>query len=249
MTNIPEDDYEEAASGTTLTRASPTQIAALQDLGVAAAQIQAAHPRGGGEPLLRMDKGTAAWVVGIDAEPLDEGTILAVNPLACQHGFVCWNRDPKAKGSKKLGEYMGPITKPKMDPTDLPDMAGGEWSDQIALSLRVVGGEDDGMQVTFKANSMGGIECCVDLIGKIGDRARSGSTEVVPHVELTHTSYQHPAYGTIHKPVLKIVRWTDLNGKISKPGPSRVPPAPADPAAAAATASPASEPVRRRRSA
>jgi hypothetical protein len=239
----PEDDAP-FETGTAIAAASPMQLAALQDLGVAAAQIQAAHPRGGGEPLLRMMKGDGTWVLGIDAEPIEEGSLWAVNPLQCAHGYIAWSRDPKA-ATKKVGEIMVPINKPKPDRLNLPEVgATAEWTDQLSLVLRCVSGEDEGTQAQFKSNSLGGVEACVDLIAKIGERARNRSTEVVPVVTLTHTSYQHPSYGLIHKPILKMVRWTDINGETLTSVAPRGTPEPA----IAAQASKAGEPVRRRRS-
>jgi hypothetical protein len=206
-----EDEYDDrdASTGRTVAEASEKQLAALRALGDAAAALVAANPRGGGDPLMRMLKSSGAWVYGQDSVQVDENSIWAINPFGIQHGSVAWNADPKAT-IRKLGEIMTPITSPKPNPNTFSDV-GGNWTDQLSMSMRCVAGEDEGVQVNFKTNALGGIEAILDIVAKIGERARSGTREIVPIVQLSHTTYQHPSYGKIYKPVLKIVRWTTMD--------------------------------------
>jgi hypothetical protein len=245
-----------SGNGRAIAPLSPNQIAALDQLATAGAAVVASHPQAGGELLLRMQKGDGMWVYGQGDTEVQPGSQWAVNPFQCAHGYICWAVDPKA-ATKKLGEAMVPITAPKADPTSLPPISGGSWSEQIGLSVLCMTGEDKGINLTYKSNAQGGMERAVKLIAAIVERARARNPEFVPIVTLESDFYQHKTYGKIFKPIFNIRRWTTLDspdGGTETAAASEPPPAkpkgrppvgeaaqPAEPQAAPG------EPVRKRR--
>lgn len=251
------------AESTALTPLTPSQIASFDQLATAGAAVVASHPKGGGDMLLRMQKGDGIWVYGQGDTEVQPGSQWAINPFQCAHGYICWAVDPKA-AIKKLGEQMVPITAPKADPNSLPPIAGGAWSEQIGLSLLCMTGEDKGITLTYKSNAQGGIERAVATIAAIVERAQARNPEIVPIVTLESDFYNHSSWGKIFKPIFNIRRWTTLNDPDGGTKTAAAEPAPTKPkgrppvqeAAAGAPASPApapeapvGEPVRRRRAA
>ena len=210
-------------------------VGSLQDLKRGLTNAKAAAPTRTIKPLARMMKGSGVWVYGREDTQIEVTSEWAVNPYSIQHGHVCW-AEPGAPGKRKLGEIMAPITQAKPDIMALPDK-GAPWTEQYGLDMKCVSGTDKGLETAFRSNAQGGIEAVLALIDAVDQQLDSGSDKIVPIVRLRSTSYQHPAYGKIYKPVFEIVGWTRIDEEPT--GSTSTPP----PAGGGGTG----EPIRRRR--
>ena len=155
----------------------------------------------GGVPLLRMLKQDGSWVYGKDNIEVEEGGQFAIDPSSLAQGYIAWHM------MKVEGERMSAMGQPAVDPADLPPVqAKNGWEAQVAFGLIAVGGEDDGTAVLWKVNTKGGIDAWNAIYDSMKARA-AAQKPYAPIVELDHTSYKHPEYGMIYKPVFNIVGW------------------------------------------
>ena len=168
---------------------------------------------GGGKPLLRLLK-DGGWVFGQTNDDVQEGSLWAVDPRQLAHGWVCWVRDAKNKGTL-AGEIMGPMFADKpMRPTPVQ---GTEFTEQLAATLRCMTGADAGVEVLYKTPSHGGITAMNKLRAEIQQRlSEPGGLEYpCPVLQLSHEHYQHPSHGKTYTPLLTIVGWCSLNGEMA----------------------------------
>jgi hypothetical protein len=186
-----------------------------------------------GKPMLsfRSREEGGVWTYGQKHTLLEPGTGVAVNPLTFMWGHIAFN------DNNRPTERLVSVALPKPDLADLPE--GHDWNEQWAVDCKLVTGPDAGLELTYKATTVGGIQAIAGLVDLVRDRLNSGahSGNIVPVVALNKDSYPRPPYGRIPIPVLTVIGWMALDGP--EPAPPIKPPS-------AAPAAP-SEPPRRRR--
>jgi hypothetical protein len=159
----------------------------------------AADDEGGGYnqgPLLKYVKGQ--WLIGEDEVPL--GTQYILQMQDAERGDVLFVDGKPAKQHYGLiregAQFADPAT---LRPT-------GEWCQQYKIEACNV---DTGEVVTWISNvtkSKGNKDVIAALMRHY---SKVSNTSLLPVVALQTTSYPHPQYGQVHKPVLKHVRWHD----------------------------------------
>ena len=168
-----------------------------------AAAFQQAKPqtKGGGVALLKLRRTDGRWCFGKDDIEVEDGAELVVDANATAIGFVDW------KGGRPVGEHMAVVGQDTVNAADLPPAQGPNgWEDQVALGMTVLNGEDEGEMVLYKTNNQGGIEAFNTLFDAMTARAAAGKS-FNPVITLASTSYTHPEYGKIYKPVFEVTRW------------------------------------------
>ena len=88
---------------------------------------------------------------GLKKTVVEDGSTWAINPTSFKWGFVCFNNNNKPT------ERLVPVSQPKPDVTALPD-TGFEWHEQWTVNLKCVDGTDAGIEVVYKAATIGGIQ-------------------------------------------------------------------------------------------
>lgn len=166
---------------------------------------------GAGELYLKMTK-FGEWVYGAEETEIEEGAILAINPMGFQHGWTAWGSKERGNDGQNVGEVMVPATQPMPLETDLPQV-NGDWTKCIAVQMKVTSGEDAGIQLLWKANSLGARKAYAAILQAVVARIQEGAAAVVPLVELTTDSYTHKTYGKIFTPELKVTGWADMDGE------------------------------------
>ena len=198
-------DLTQAASG--------GAIAALAALKSGLSNVRAAIPSAGGVPFLKMGK-DGKWTYGSDDVEVASDQVFAANPMGIQHGWIAWKeREQDSKEpAQLLGERMVPMFQDKPALEDLPAVIGGKWSSQLAIPMKGVGGDDNGVEVLYKVNSIGGNNACAALIDEIIQQVALGVAEVVPLFTLGNDTYKHPAYGKLYTPEFDITGWVTMDG-------------------------------------
>lgn len=157
---------------------SPDDIARLRS-GIA--QSRASTRIAGGDQLLRMQK-SGRWVIGQQDEPVQEGSEWAVDPRQIRHGWCCWSNDPNPSAKNELlDERMTSMfdAKPPMP----EPIQGYPFKEQRTLVMKCLNGTDEGLQILFKTNSVGGMRTVDVLLAALdaqlgkdpGTRCRSSS--------------------------------------------------------------------------
>ena len=163
------------------------------------------------------------WAFGHKQTVPEDGSRWAANVLSLTRGYVCFGDN-----NKRIGERVAPIIEPMPDVTALPDL-GFKWNEQWSAGLKCTSGADAGIEVVYKATTVGGIQAIAGLVEAVRDRLNSGQLDVVPVVLLEKNSYQHSQYGRVSTPVLTIVDWMPLDGPATPPqGPAPAPAAAAE---------------------
>lgn len=163
---------------------------------------------GGGELYLMFTK-FGEWVFGAEKTETEEGSQWAVNPEGFTHGWQAWDQDNTSNGP--TGEVMVPATQPMPAEADLPDVKG-KWAKAIGVQMRCLNGEDEGVQVLWKANSLGARKAYAEILQAVVTRIQNGHSDVVPVVELKADNYNHKTYGKIFTPLVDVVGWSDMDG-------------------------------------
>ena len=174
---------------------------------------RAVTPVAGGKPFLRLTR-AGQLVFGTSNDPVQEGSDWAINPHSIGHGWVCWavikpGQPPAA--NKLLGEAMAPITSPK---PLMPDpIVGGEWKSQYGFDLKCLTGDDEGLEVQYRVNSLGGVRAVDNLLGKCTDHWVKDKQHIVPIVQITSDYYDNKTYGgQTYFPIFTITGWMDMEG-------------------------------------
>lgn len=217
--------------------ANPALDALRRNLGAVRSRLPATNT----DPYLRLMK-DGTWVFGADNALVKAGTAVAINPMAIQQGYVCWERkgeDEEGK-NKMLGENMFGIGDDVPTKASMPDY-GYPWKDQLSFDVMIIEGAHAGVSTSYKATSHGGMSAGKALLQAIEVRLASGTDDVLPIVELGASSYIHTRYGKTYVPEFIIVGWSTLEGD------PRAVLASAEPAAPAAPVVVEPEPTRRRR--
>jgi len=162
---------------------------------------------GGGKQYLKLTK-QGFWAFGADETEVEDGSRWAINPNSLAMGYACWD------DGTNLGEEMALITDEPILKSNLPNL-GAPWKEQIGFQLACISGDDKGVQCVYTATSVGGRNAFKTLLNEIAIKARSGSEEIVPVVELGVDSYKHKQYGRIFTPLLSVVEWASLDGAVA----------------------------------
>lgn len=190
--------------------AGDNAVASLQNLKSGLQNVQQGIRSGGGNAFMKFTK-HGEWLYGVDSTEVEEDARWAINPFSIMHGFISWGDE-----GKPLGEVMVPMTQAKPALADLPH-TGEEWTDNFAMTLACVSGEDEGTQVEYKTNSDGGAQAFRDVISEIMAQLDKDPKKPVPVVELNSTHYKHATYGKIFKPALEVVGWETIGAtKVSE---------------------------------
>jgi hypothetical protein len=207
-------------------------LASLTALGTTLGHVLAVSGRSGTLPMMffkaREDGGTFMW--GPKNTIPEEGSEWARNPLTFRWGYIAF------LDAKVAGEQMFSVNQPLPLVTELPDV-GAEWKPQWSVNMKCINGADAGVEVVFKASTVGTIDATKALIGAVADRINGGQHggSIVPIVNHSCSSYQHKKYGPIPTPMMEIRRWMPLEGPAPVPKPE--------------SPSPEAQPQRRRRAA
>lgn len=190
----------------------------------------------GGLAFLRLLK-SGIYAYGPENIEPEPGSTWGINPYSLAHGFACWG------DGELLDERMVPFNQQPPMRGELPDY-GHEWTQQVAMQLQCLDGEDEGVNVLYKGTSTGLRNAVKKLIDEIIAQAQVNANHIVPVVELECDSYQHKKYGEIFFPVLDVKKWISIDD--ASDAPSQVE---ADqPAAESEEAAPEpAQPARRRR--
>lgn len=220
--------------------ALPDAFAAKLLGGIIESRAQTATLGGGGKPFMRMMK-SGDWVFGPSNEEVQDGSPWAANIVTLAHGYSCW---VDAGGKNELrGEVMVSMTEPK--PAKPLPIDGTPFQEQRSFELKCMDGADEGTEVLYKTNSVGGMNAVDGFLAVI--QRRLGGTEherqyCCPVIQLGRDYYDHKKWGRIYTPLLNVVGWCDMGGNMD---PGEHPTLPLKPAPAAA-AEPAPAPAPRR---
>jgi hypothetical protein len=204
--------------GTNVTTKAPTALSLdiVSGLVGGIADSRASTPIIGGKPLLRLLK-SGVWVFGQQDDPVQEGSEWAVNPLSIKHGWCCWSSSPDPKVvNELLGEVLAPISD-KKPPMPEP-VKGYEWKEQRAFELKCTNGDDEGAEVLYKTNSIGGMRGVDNFLAELIKQLQEDPLHPVALVRLSAAPYQHPKFGQIFNPILTIARWADMAGEVAEDG-------------------------------
>jgi hypothetical protein len=184
-------------------------------------------------------EGDGTWRYGQRKTVVEDGSRWAVNPTTFRRGHICFSAT-----NKVLGERLAPVNLPMPDPSELPDK-GAPWVEEWGVNLRCLDGADAGLEVTYKATTVGGVQAIAGLIDEVRNRL-NGKTHggaVSPIVHLNKYDYTN-SYGKIWNPLLDVVAWMSMDGPA--PAPTPPPSSPSSPPSAAAAAAATEQPRRRR---
>ena len=159
-----------------------------------------------GSVIIKMDK-TGHWVFGADQTEIEDGSLWAINPFSFVHGYIAWG------DGEVLGEKMVSVSQP-LPELDLPP-AGAKrgWETQVGMSMKCIGGEDDGMEARFNTTSVGGKRSVSALAVAIATQVDADQTKPVPVVTLKKEHYMHKSYGRIFTPIFDVVKWIGMDGE------------------------------------
>lgn len=166
--------------------------------------IQQENPSG--LSFLKLNK-VGYWVFGEDLLDIEEDSLWAVNPASFGMGYIAW------ENSKKIGESMASIYGQAVVEAKLPPVAT-KWQRNVSMQLVCMNGEDEGEQVQYGANSVGGVKEFGALLQQVLKHLQSGKAgnKTVPVLELGVDSYTHAEYGEVFTPVFKIAKWIENTG-------------------------------------
>jgi hypothetical protein len=193
---------------------------------------------GGGKPLLRLLK-EGVWVFGQSDDEVQEGSHWAVNVKTLAWGWVCWTNYPVGQKNKRLGLQVVPMTQAR--PARPEPIEGFAFTDFLTFDALCLDGDDEGVEVTYGTNSIGGTRAFTKLRDAIIAQLQKDIRFPCPVVTLGEESYKG-AYGKTYNPILTITGWADLGGNLASTGQAlAMPVSPQAPVAAPA------EPVRKRK--
>ena len=175
----------------------------------------------GGKPFLRLSR-AGDYIYGPQNVDVQDGSHWAVNLASLEHGWVCWG------DGELLGQIMVDVRLPQ--PARPLPLEGYAFEAQFGMGLACITGEDKGLEVIYKNNSLGYKKAFDQILADIRARYIIDQQFYWPVIELKTSSYPHKKYGQIFEPIFKIVGWADANGNLQTNKPRAV-----DAPAAAAT--------------
>lgn len=185
----------------TVAKLPPSVTALAASMEQAASAIRNAS---GDMPFLRLLK-SGEWVFGADDNDVVAGSLWAVDPASFCMGFQAWGED-----ADLLGEVTQLVTDQPVLRSDLKDV-DGEWKPLLGCTLVCITGDDEGLAVSYKVTSKGGIKALGKLMTTLVDRIKAAPADgtYIPVVALGTESYKHKKYGRIYTPLLEVKEWTD----------------------------------------
>ncbi len=193
-------------NGTGLSTSTGNLPANIANLAGGLAASVAAAPTSGGS-FMKFTK-FGEWSYGAEDTPVEEGSQWAVNPNGFLHGWIAWGDKAHGNEGTKVDEVMCSAAEPH---PACPDPVAGNWSQQRAIQLACISGEDEGLNVMFNTNSRGGLNCYNEIVKEVVRKIQAGETKIVPIVELEADHYMHNTYGKIFVPVMVVVAWVGLD--------------------------------------
>lgn len=201
----------------------PADMAKALLSGIAASPLQ--QVGSGGKPFLKMNK-DGSFTFGPENDEVDPEWRWAVNPTTFGHGWVCWAETVKGQKPEKLGEKMVSMTQPMPEQPD--PIKGQEFTKQGSFELRGLEGDAEGIEIAYITPSNGGLQAIKAVTEAFQRHYPEDPMHPCPVVTMTSTSYQHPTYGKIWKPVFEVVAWCDMDGNLDDLGNYADPEVPAD---------------------
>jgi hypothetical protein len=163
----------------------------------------------GGKPFFRLSR-AGIFIYGQNNEEVQEGSRWAVNIMSMSHGWSCWVDGGPGQANSLAGEVMTPmsVSKPPLpEPID-----GTPFKEQRSFEMKCMNGEDKGVEVIYKINSVGGMRAIDGLLAAIYDQLAANPAYPCPVLTFSSESYPHKKWGEIFVPIFNIVGWCDLNG-------------------------------------
>ena len=196
----------------------------------------------GGKPFFRLMK-NGRYVFGPNNEEMQDGSHWAVNIMSMAHGWSCWVDGGPNQANALAGEVMTAMTNP-LPPR--PDPIGdAAYKDQRSFEMKCLDGADQGTEVIYKINSVGGIRAVAELLDAIHAQLAWASDYPCPVLTFSSDSYPHKKWGTIYVPIFTVVGWADMNGNLQGDDQPSLPLA--DRVPTAEPVRPAPEPARKRK--
>ena len=163
---------------------------------------------GGDVQYIYQNSNTGFWGIGRDRVPMPDDMELAVNVPSAQIGWCFW------QASKVIDRRVVPyfsdqvldITAIEAETNHTKTQDKDGWSRTIEIDFADVGGSIDGI-IRWNPTSDGAVEAVENVIDATVKRMAAGETACIPVVVKDEDPYKHSQGHTIHKPVLKIVRW------------------------------------------
>ena len=145
-----------------------------------------------------------------------------------------------------LGEQMARVGEPPIQRGALADV-GSEWTPCVSFELVCLTGEDKGVNVLYKTNSVGGRRAFADMMQLVAAAMDDTEGKCVPVVNLDCDSYPHKKYGKIYTPIFDIKKWVMPDAGELGGAPAKEPTATSVAAVQDKTEAAEEAPVRRRR--
>lgn len=195
--------------------AAATNVAALQGLKKAIANVKSTLVKKGGDPFLRLLK-DGTWVYGQEDTEVQAGSAWAINPMSIMHGWVAWERGDDADNSKGPEQDImisASLPMPSLD--SLPKLVKAQkYEQQFSFSMVCLTGEDVGEQVLYKTASVGGVAAVDTILNAISAQLDADLDNPVPVVVLEVDSYPHKKYGKTYTPIFAIKTWRPLSDEL-----------------------------------
>jgi hypothetical protein len=180
---------------------------------------------GGGLPFLSISK-QGFWHYGAENIKVEPNATLAIDLRSVRHGYVAWVDGRSNERMVAANEPLPPVT-------ELPNL-GADWALAISMEMVILNGEDAGVKVLYKNNSLSGRKAVLGLIEKVKRQVKLDPSKPIPIIKLDTDGYDHKKYGEIITPVFTLVGYTDGRSGPSAPAPTppSPPPQPPQPASA-----------------
>jgi len=166
------------------------------------AEIAAEH---GTPTLLNYKKGD--WDIKEEKVPLGTEFVAFIDQLS--KGYIKFNEDgppnlliAKVTARKVKREECGDVDEAEWDTDPATGNPKDPW--QLTMQLPMSPLERIGEMVVFSAISGGALSAVANLCDTYHNARRKN---VLPIVSLRTSSYKHKKFGTVHVPILKLVRW------------------------------------------
>lgn len=158
----------------------------------------------GDMPFLRLLK-SGEWVFGADDTDVEADSLWAVDPNSFCMGFQAWNEDGELQGEITQLVTEQPVLRSELKTVD------GEWRPLMGCTLVCITGDENGLHVSYKTTSKGGIKALGKLMQDLVTRIKAAPADgtYIPVIQLVAESYKHKKYGRIYTPALVVKEWTD----------------------------------------